>query len=327
MAGLASWQQQQRAWQQQSHLVPGDATTPTIAEVCGELGRATRRSPHTAVVAAAMRWRLRYVGGLAPFFGSPSYRLARYKVQASPVCACDHASVLWDTDHAAHRPPRSPSPQRYLRKRSARAEGVRRILGCAAANQVPRAHRPPAPPPRTPPPPRRVHRPPFWQRRRAGPRAPAPAAAPAPAPARAAPAPAPAPATATATAPTVGFGRNGRPWRRWPAGVCPTVVLIGNAKFAVATKGSPASATRQIVADVGKRPTVTTKFIDEYLSSSVRLLLSPSPHLHASTHKHVYHRHPSFPTPSRLHAPATMHECVDPSTHTDRLARASGAAP
>ena len=111
----------------------------------------------------------------------------------------------------------------------------------------------------------------------AAPPAPAPAPAPAP-PAPGVPAVPRLPEGAPANAATTGFGRDGRPWRKWPAGARPTVVAQGNARFAVASTGSQASATRQLRADQQRCPLAVEVPINEHQSSSVRHARSPAAH-------------------------------------------------
>jgi len=92
LAGLAAWQQQLVAWTKAARLVPGDATTPTIAEAQGSLGTHTQRSPRLSSVLDAVVAQLCLLGALVPFYGSPAFRHARFTVR---VWWGDGEAPLW----------------------------------------------------------------------------------------------------------------------------------------------------------------------------------------------------------------------------------------
>ena len=95
-AGLAAFEARLNAWKRTHHLVPTDATSPTVAQAEGALGQHSQRSPRTWAVVDGLRAALRVYGGLRAFYGSPAFRLARYTVRtflSSPRLPCPPS--LW----------------------------------------------------------------------------------------------------------------------------------------------------------------------------------------------------------------------------------------
>jgi hypothetical protein len=71
---------------------------------------------------------------------------------------------------------------------------------------------------------------------------------------------------------TIGVGRSGRPWRRWPAGAVRTLAGIGNAGFGASAVGSPASVAGAARRDTERNPLARSTRVNEHLTSSVRRL-------------------------------------------------------
>jgi hypothetical protein len=76
---------------------------------------------------------------------------------------------------------------------------------------------------------------------------------------------------------TIGVGRSGRPWRRWPAGAVRTLAGIGNAGFGASAVGSPASVAGAARRDMERNPLARSTRINEHLTSSVRRLTMRTP--------------------------------------------------
>jgi hypothetical protein len=76
---------------------------------------------------------------------------------------------------------------------------------------------------------------------------------------------------------TIGVGRSGRPWRRWPAGAVRTVAGIGNAGFGASAVGSPASVAGAARRDTERNPLARSTRVNEHLTSSVRRLTTRTP--------------------------------------------------
>jgi hypothetical protein len=76
---------------------------------------------------------------------------------------------------------------------------------------------------------------------------------------------------------TIGVGRSGRPWRRWPAGAVRTLAGIGNAGFGASAVGSPASVAGAARRDVERNPLARSTRVNEHLTSSVRRLTMRTP--------------------------------------------------
>jgi hypothetical protein len=76
---------------------------------------------------------------------------------------------------------------------------------------------------------------------------------------------------------TIGVGRSGRPWRRWPAGAVRTLAGIGNAGFGASAVGSPASVAGAARRDTERNPLARSTRVNEHLTSSVRRLTMRTP--------------------------------------------------
>jgi hypothetical protein len=76
---------------------------------------------------------------------------------------------------------------------------------------------------------------------------------------------------------TIGVGRSGRPWRRWPAGAIRTLASIGNAGFGASAVGSPASVAGAARRDMERNPLARSTRVNEHLTSSVRRLTMRTP--------------------------------------------------